>query len=484
MRSVVACVCILTALLLLSGDQRRGVELQEDGGSSSARRQGPSRDNFQLSLYSSRIYEKGEVGEVPRIDIPATIKLAKAAHANSYAYAIYPGAIADPRMAAAQLADLPDFARAAMVAQLDVSVYLVPPSEVAESDYGPFHWNYLAWTDSVARIAVGIPSIRDIIIDDFGSNTSVRSGKNFYFTPDYVAEMSRTARSHASWMKVWPVLYWHDLVSPNSVLADYRAAIGGVIFPYFSGTNSVPTTGNTADSRMALLQGSKVSNVLKCRSRTCFQAVFPSRISGDTTTDSASVSGMVQAIHGRSQWLNVWLNDDLNTASEKYVVEVLVEGRVVGRYPRGSGWTQRKFELTSYMHHARSSLVTLRLIRYGSGARYRFTSFVDRVTLTGFSPPSRILDDRLLGTPAVATSRIASLPLIFMTYASPLTGEPETSASADYVRRVLASVDTLKMRKEVDGSMIYNLRFEPLQGPADVTDRYRAVAAYYRRWSS
>lgn len=448
-------------------------EVEPTGGSSNAA--------FMNGIYATRVYHNSVDG-LSHIDVPATISQLQALHANTYAYLIYPGANPDPQLSRIQLSDLPVFAEAATEAKITVYVYLVPPTGTTDRDYSPFGWDYLAWVSSIGQIASSRPSIRGIMIDDFGANATAKSSKGFYFTPDYVSIMAQRARSHAPWLEMIAVLYFHEIVGPEEVLSAYRQVFDGVVFPYFAGTKVPPIRGNTRDATKARVQGVRVANVLNCRSDTCLQGIFPARSIGDPTTDMAVLGGTYEPVPGQQQKLSLWLNGEVDNVRTGYNVEVLVDGRVVGRYPSGRGWTHRSFELTEFVRHAPKSSIQVRLIRLSTSSRDKLALLIDDLSTTGFVSGNDLSLAHVSASSTVDFSEVRSLPLIFMTYASPLTGEMAGAASPGYVRQVLTEVAALRDLGLVDGSLIYNLRLETGTDPNGPTS-YAIIQEYYSRWN-
>lgn len=159
---------------------------------------------------------------IHHVDTPATIEALQRAHVNTYAYLVWH-----------QKTDWDDlvneFLPAAQRAQINVWVYLVPPSECCSMPYGS---DYVAWAKAIARLSLQYPNLTAWVIDDFVGNSTT-------FTPAYMGDMQQAA--HA----INPTLPLFTIVYPGQYTSEftntYAPYIDGAIFPYIGapGTNDI-----------------------------------------------------------------------------------------------------------------------------------------------------------------------------------------------------------------------------------------------------
>jgi hypothetical protein len=122
--------------------------------------------------------------------------------------------------------DLKKFLPEAAQAQIQVWVYLVPPSEGPPGGYPasePFKLDYMRWAEEIARLSLQHTNLRGWVIDDFYANRQL-------FTPDYVRQMQRTAKAINSQLLFLPLMYFPE-ITPRFV-EDYQGAIDGVVVAY------------------------------------------------------------------------------------------------------------------------------------------------------------------------------------------------------------------------------------------------------------
>lgn len=437
-----------------------------------------------LGTYASAVYRQDNFNLYPQIDAGATVSQLRALNMNAYAYLISPVALTDPEVTRRQLTDLARFAQAAFQGSIDTYVYLLPPSEVASAVYQPYGWDYVAWAAKISSIARSHPSIRGVIIDDFGANLRGSSSKSFYFTPDYVSKMRIAAHTAAPWMQFIPVLYYHDLLSPSPVLSQFSRLFDAVIFAY-TGEDPVrqSASSNTTDSSKVISQGTRAADVLSCRpTPECTRMVFPRQSSGKNI-DSVSFEFPVRVLADRRRTLSLWLSDNRRPADEPgYEVRVLVDKQVVARiHPTRGEWTPHTIDFTAVSSGRSSVDIEIEVVRRGI-QNEAIDVRLGEIGWTGISsgipepavdqavPPVQVLDDR-------------SVPMIFMTYAAPLGKERGRGASVEYVRQVLDSVDVLRQNKRIIGSMMYLLNIAGDSGSPGDARSADEVARRYERWS-
>lgn len=439
---------------------------------------------FMLGDYGAPIARAGEATSGPVIDTEATIRALVEAHVNTYAYLICPCGDVRPGASLAQWQQLPDFARRAGDAGIDIFVYLVPPTEVQEEAYEPFHWDYVAWFDQIGALASRERAVKGVIVDDFGGNVFPRPRLAFHFTVPYVHRMVAAAHRQAPNLTFMPIFYHHDLVGPNAVLSDYRNVIGGVVWPYQGYSDGHTFRGNTIDPRLALAQGVEISDLLSCPGgqQGCRQAVFPARAASDDTTDVAWWASVVAPVPHQRRLVSFSVTDDAGPLGRNsYRIQIMVGGVSVGTMHRAPGWNDRVFDITAATSTTASAQVELRVVRSGPIGTSRVTVQLSAISVQGmtsdggFAKPAQT-------SPRVTSSPIANVPLIFMPYAKPLTAERGRGASPAYFASVFEQMAVLRRQGRIAGSMVFKLA---LSGSTlePRSENYAIVARTYDDWS-
>lgn len=210
---------------------------------------------------------------VRQIDVDATLDALEEANVNTYAYILSglphygDGQTGPDVITAAQWAAFPAFADAAAERNIDVYLYMSPPSNgylsnkvprpEQEPGLRPFGWDYIAWAEAVAKVAAEHSNVGGLMIDDFNSNTPFENSPyQFSFTPDYVKQMAAAARAQDADFKIYGVIYQPSL----DVSAQFRGALDGIIFPY-RGETSTP---GTADPSSARSEGEVFGDLSHC----------------------------------------------------------------------------------------------------------------------------------------------------------------------------------------------------------------------------
>lgn len=127
-----------------------------------------------------------------------------------------------------------EFAPAALRADIQVTPYLVPPSETFEAGRAsePHRMDYLAWATEVAELSLACPNVTSWAIDDFdiGDNSAT-------FTDDYLARIRAAAAAINPDLGFLTCAYYGSATS-TEFLDRYAHHIDAVIYPYLDGANS------------------------------------------------------------------------------------------------------------------------------------------------------------------------------------------------------------------------------------------------------
>ena len=130
--------------------------------------------------------------------------------------------------------DLKLFLPKAAQANLQVWVYLVPPSESPPKEgdlYSePFRLDYGRWAEEIARLSLQHTNLTGWVIDDFYANHAV-------FTPAAVRDMQKRAKGINPRLVFLPLMYFGEIRRP--FVEDYREVIDGVVVAYPQGRDDI-----------------------------------------------------------------------------------------------------------------------------------------------------------------------------------------------------------------------------------------------------
>ena len=123
--------------------------------------------------------------------------------------------------------DLRLFLPKAAQADIQVWVYLVPPTE-SPPQYGdlysePFRLDYGRWAEEIARLSLQHTNLTAWVIDDFYANHE-------FFTPAAIRDLQRRAKSINPRLAFLPLMYFGEI--RRAFIEDYRDVIDGVVVAY------------------------------------------------------------------------------------------------------------------------------------------------------------------------------------------------------------------------------------------------------------
>jgi hypothetical protein len=123
--------------------------------------------------------------------------------------------------------DLKLFLPKAAEANIEVWVYLVPPSESAPREGNsyaePFRLDYGRWAEEIARLSLQHTNLTAWVIDDFYANHE-------FFTPAAVRDMQKRAKGVNPRLVFLPLMYFGEI--RRAFAQDYREVIDGVVVAY------------------------------------------------------------------------------------------------------------------------------------------------------------------------------------------------------------------------------------------------------------
>ena len=241
--------------------------------------------------------------------------------------------------------DLKLFLPKAAEANIEVWVYLVPPSESAprEGDLypEPFRLDYGRWAEEIARLSLQHTNLTAWVIDDFYANHE-------FFTPAAVRDMQKRAKGINPRLAFLPLMYFGEI--RRAFVQDYRDAIDGVVVAY-------PQDRDEIDQAWAILNDAAV--------------VMPGELSFPWSTQSqpgdfvlASQSATVLA--GGRQRLRFRERDDFTAATAGYhFKQLLVNDTVVWEADVAGGtnaWAEVMVDVTAAAQGKTNLTLAFRLL--------------------------------------------------------------------------------------------------------------------------
>ncbi len=130
--------------------------------------------------------------------------------------------------------DLKLFLSKAAQANIEVWVYLVPPTESAPREGNlypePFRLDYGRWAEEIARLSLQHTNLTGWVIDDFYANHE-------FFTPAAVRDFQGRAKRINPRLVFLPLMYFGEI--RRAFVEDYREVIDGVVVAYPQGREDI-----------------------------------------------------------------------------------------------------------------------------------------------------------------------------------------------------------------------------------------------------
>jgi uncharacterized protein YfiM (DUF2279 family) len=255
------------------------------------------------------------------VDGDALLSRLKELHVTTYYWLVW--------HAATDWDDLKLFLPKAAQANLQVWVYLVPPSESPPQEGSlysePFRLDYGRWAEEIARLSLQHTSLTAWVIDDFYANRA-------FFAPAVVRDLQRRAKGLNARLSFLPLMYYGEI--RRRFVEDYREVIDGVVVAYPQGRDDI-------DQAWAILNDDAT--------------VIPGELSYPWSTashagDFVRASQSATVLPGGPQRLRFRERDDFTAQTSGYhFKQLLVNGAVAwGEDVAGSSnaWREIKVDLT------------------------------------------------------------------------------------------------------------------------------------------
>jgi uncharacterized protein YfiM (DUF2279 family) len=160
------------------------------------------------------------------VDGDALLARLKELHVTTYYWLVW--------HAATDWDDLKLFLPKAAQANLQVWVYLVPPSESPPQDGSlysePFRLDYGRWAEEIARLSLQHANLTGWVIDDFYANRA-------FFTPTVIRDLQKRAKGINPRLVFLPLMYYGEIRRP--FVENYREVIDGVVVAYPQGRDDI-----------------------------------------------------------------------------------------------------------------------------------------------------------------------------------------------------------------------------------------------------
>ncbi len=271
------------------------------------------------------------------VDCDTLVSRLKELHVTTYYWLIY--------HAPTDWEDLKPFLPKAAAANIQVWVYVVPPTESAPLEGNsypePFRLDYGRWAEGIARLSLQHTNLTGWVIDDFYANHA-------FFTPAYVRDFQHRAKSINPKLVFLPLMYFGEIRRP--FVENYREVIDGVVVAYPQGRDDI-------DQAWAILNDAAT--------------VIPGELSYPWSTPSqagdfiqASQSASIQP--GKEHRLRFSERDDFTADTAGYhSKQVLVNDKVVWEEDVAGGrnaWREVTVDVTPAVQGATNLTLAFRLL--------------------------------------------------------------------------------------------------------------------------
>jgi hypothetical protein len=381
-----------------------------------------------LGDYDAEIREVAPRADgIHHVDTQAMIATLKELHVTTYYYLIW--------HEKTDWNDLrEEFLPAAQQAGINVVVYLVPPTESrgTRKSY-PYTTHYIKWAKAIANLSLQYPNLTGWVIDDFTGNLN-------FFTPDYVKQMTDSAKAINPKLIFRPIVYYNK-ASSSTFAQNYGPYIDGIIFPYKGFYDLKPLPGKLDQitklyhpkSVVLMVYAAKYSKEkfpppvkyvkkalqiglnhkrhgklagvttyllpLQPHKEKCNKLKFPNHLQLSIPWNTSTKAGIfveasqkVQIDPSASSYqISFWQQDSFEKLAldENYhKKQLLVDGQVVWNGDVASDsankWAKKSFDLTSYLQGKTSATITFRLYEQRGVSNFGIDVDIAHIQAQGF----------------------------------------------------------------------------------------------------
>ena len=176
------------------------------------------------------------------VDCDTLLARLKELHVTTYYWLVW--------HAATDWDDLKLFLPKAAQANLQVWVYLVPPTESPPQEGNlysePFRLDYGRWAEEIARLSLQHTNLTGWVIDDFYANHE-------FFRPAAVRDIQKRAKGINPRLVFLPLMYYGEIRRP--FVENYREVIDGVVVAYPQGREDIDQAWAILNDAATVIQG-------------------------------------------------------------------------------------------------------------------------------------------------------------------------------------------------------------------------------------
>lgn len=360
-----------------------------------------------------------------------------------------------------------EFMPAAQNADLNIWVYLVPPSEGGPTN--PYDTAsgysidsaYVTWAKAIAIQANNYSNIKGFVIDDFDGNLSV-------FTPSFVIHMMQEARTICPFLTFDVINYYED-ITLNWVF-DYANCIDGIVFPYVD-----------LDSTTNLLPQIKDIQLLLNHVKRYYQISYPWSTTS-TAGDYAKITFPVTVNPASTYSISFSQNDDFAgpTAGYHYKRFLVDTNLIWSEDVAGDSSQIVTLDLTSALQGKSTGSISFELYEQQGVGNFGVVCKFFNLSAENFSIDTinyqRDSNNTNFSISVLNNTNTKKLSLISMIYANPTSWHP-IPPTVNYVQECLSISHQAILDSLADGIVTYCL-----DKSTDTSSYYVAVQDLYAQW--
>lgn len=332
-----------------------------------------------------------------RVDVPTLIQRLQELKVNTYFFLIW--------HRETDWDDLKLFLPEAQKQNIDVWVYLVPPSESPPSTtrYSePYQLDYIRWAEEIARLGLEHPNLKAFVIDDFWANRA-------FYTPAYLQRMRTQMRAIHPTLTFWPLMYYREI--DRTFTEEYGDIIDGVVSAY-------PADAGTVQKAWRFLNDQQDEPA-----RWAF--TYPSN-TRSAVGEFASVNWLVDVSPANQYRIHLTQRDSYEGPTAGYhFKQILIDDQLVWEEDVAGGlreWGNETIDVTSLLAGKTQAQITFRTYDKKPVSNYTVLVEIQEPTFEGFTVSQTQMQTEGSWTatnePALVGQNAFHIPLIVMTAAN------------------------------------------------------------------